>query len=150
VTAAADGTWSLPTNVTGNVIHSYTETSTLGANTASSTGVTLYSPAAHKTLQGGSGNDVLIGQPNDTLIAGTGADTFVFNPGFGKETITGFDVTKDVIAFVHALATSFTDLGIQDNAQGNAVITFAGDTQDKITLTGVHSSALQASDFKFV
>src|SRR5262249_35625149 len=67
VTAAADGTWSLPVaNLSGKAIHSFTETSTLGADTASSAGVTLYPPAANKSLQGGSGNGVRIGAPNDT------------------------------------------------------------------------------------
>jgi Ca2+-binding RTX toxin-like protein len=146
-TAAADGTWSLQANVTGNVVHSYTETSTLGSDTASSAGVTLYTPAANKSLQGGSGNDVLIGRPNDTLTGGGGSDTFVFNPNFGKETITDFDVTKDVMVFVQALATNFS---AHDDPQGNAVITFPGDNLDKITLDGVHSSALLASNFQFV
>jgi Ca2+-binding RTX toxin-like protein len=30
---------------------------------------------------------------------GAGADTFVFNSNFGKETITDFDVNHDVLAF---------------------------------------------------
>ena len=83
-----DGTWSLQANVKGNVVHSFTETSIdLAGNSASSAGVTLYTPAANKVLRGGDGNDVLIGAPNHTLTGGPGADTLVFNPSFGKETV---------------------------------------------------------------
>ena len=54
--------WSLQTKVTGNVVHSFTETSTDQAgHTVSSAGVALYTPAANKLLAGGPGNDVLIG-----------------------------------------------------------------------------------------
>ena len=78
ITAAADGTWSLQANVSGSTVHSNTETATdLAGNVGSSAGVTLYTPAAHNSLQGGSGNDVLIGRPNDTLKGGSGSDTFV-------------------------------------------------------------------------
>ena len=82
VTAANDGTWSLQANVTGNVIHSFTETATLAGTTLSSDGITLYTPTANQSLQGGSGNDVLIGRPNDKLTGNGGADTFVFNSEF--------------------------------------------------------------------
>ena len=109
VAAATDGTWSLQTNVTGNVVHSFTETSTDQAGkTVSSAGVALYTPAAHKLLAGGSGNDVLIGRPNDRLTGNGGADTFVFNPSFGKETITDFDVNQDVLAFDQTLFRNAT------------------------------------------
>jgi hypothetical protein len=42
-----------------------------------------------------------------------------------------------------------TSVSYHDNAQGNAVITVdnAGDT---VTLSGVHSSALQPGNFRFV
>jgi len=59
-------------------------------------------------------------------------------------TITAFNPSKDVIVIQSKLATSFT---AQDDAHGNAVVTFPNDTQDHITLVGVHSSALHASDF---
>jgi Ca2+-binding RTX toxin-like protein len=109
VTAAADGTWSAQANVTGNVVHSYTETSTdASGNTASSTGVTLYTPAAHKSLQGSSGDDVLIARPNDTLSGGAGSDTFVFNSSFGKVTVTDFNVNQDVLRFDHTLFANAT------------------------------------------
>lgn len=42
-------------------------------------------------LRGGAGNDsVTGGAGNDTLAGGSGADAFVFDAGFGKDTITDF------------------------------------------------------------
>ena len=67
-------------------------------------------------------------------------------PGFiGAVTINHFDPSKDVITLSSQLTTT---VSYQDDSQGNAVITVdtSGDT---ITLVGVHSSALHASDFHF-
>ena len=62
----------------------------------------------------------------------------------GAVTINHFDPSKDVIVIQKTLATSVTE----QDVGGNAVVTVApGDT---ITLVGVHSSALHASDFHFV
>jgi Ca2+-binding RTX toxin-like protein len=138
VTAGSDGTWALNANVTSNVVHSFTETATLAGNTASSSSVTLYTPSAHQALVGGTGNDVLIGRPNDTLTGGGGADTFVFNLGFGKETITDFNVSQNVIAFDHTLfanATAAQVLSQTHDSTNGAVIEV--DTANTVTLTGV-------------
>ena len=45
------------------------------------------------TVNGGAGNDTITGGAgNDTLIAtGAGFDVLVFAPGFGTDTVTGFD-----------------------------------------------------------
>jgi Ca2+-binding RTX toxin-like protein len=149
-TAAADGTWSLNANVTGNV-HSFTETSSLAANSVSSIGVTLYTPAANKALVGGTGNDVLIGGPKDTLTGGAGADTFVFNPGLGKETIKDFNAQqRDVIAFDHTLFTNATGAQVisqaHDSTAGAVIVVNA---TDSVTLTGVTVAQLHTSDFAF-
>ncbi len=77
-----------------------------------------------------------------------GHDSFVFQQtaagSIGAVTIKHFDPNKDVIT----LSNKFASLSYQDDSHGNAVITVhsAGDT---ITLVGVHSSALHASDFHF-
>jgi Ca2+-binding RTX toxin-like protein len=153
VTAAANGTWSLQANVTGNGIHSFTETSTdLAGHTASSVGVTLYSAAANKLLQGGSGDDVLIAGKNDTLIGGGGSDTFVFNPSFGKDTIKDFNVNQDVLSFDHTLFTHATASQVlsqtHDSSAGAVVVI---DAHDTVTLTHVTVAQLQShsSDFFF-
>jgi Ca2+-binding RTX toxin-like protein len=152
VNAAMDGTWSLQANVTGNIIHSYTESSTdTSGHILSSTGVTLFSPPAHKALAGGTGDDVLIGCPNDTLTGGAGADTFVFDPGLGKETIKDFNAQQhDVIAFDRTLFTNATGAQVINQAHdsnGNAVIVVHA--TDTVTLIGVTVAQLHASDFAF-
>src|SRR4029453_19326120 len=89
VTTAANGTWSLQTaKVTGMGIHNYTETSIdVAGNTGSSAGHTYFAQSAGKqTLQGTTGDGGLIAGQNFTLNGGAGSDTFVFNPGFGKNT----------------------------------------------------------------
>jgi hypothetical protein len=153
-TAAADGTWILQTNVTGNGVHSYTEKSIDGfGNTISSTGVTLYTPAAKTSLQGGSGNDVLIGKPNDTLTGGGGSDTFVFNPNFGKNVISDFNVSQDGLRFDHTLFSNATASQVlsqtHDTSAGAVIIV---DANDMVTLTGVSVAQLQShlTDIHFV
>jgi Bacterial Ig domain len=154
VTSAANGAWSLQTNVTGNTIHSFTEQSTdVAGNAGPSAGVTLYSPAANKTLQGGPGNDVLIGGPNDTLSGGGGSNTFVYNPNFGKDTIKDFDLNRDVLAFAQT-QTLFPGgvtqvLAQAHDSKAGAVIVV--DANDAVTLTGVTVAQLQShvSDIHF-
>jgi probable HAF family extracellular repeat protein len=157
-TAAADGTWGLTANVTGKGIHSYTETSTDMAGIIISSGdVTLYAPGANKVLTGGTGNDVLIGRPNDHLWGGPNDDTFKFNLGSGKEVINDFNqgnlavgsaaVEHDIIN-VHAYGFanwSALQALISDNNSGDAVVHLS--QSDSITLIGVHTANLHASDF---
>jgi Ca2+-binding RTX toxin-like protein len=147
VTAAADGTWSFQTNVTGSGVHSYTETSIDGSGiTATSTGVTLYSPSGNQTLQGGSGNDVLIGAPQDTLMGNGGNDTFVFNQNLGKETVADFNPNQDQLAFSHALFTHDTVAQVlsqtHDSSAGAVIVV---DPHDTVTLIGVTVAQLQAA-----
>jgi uncharacterized repeat protein (TIGR03803 family) len=153
-TAAADGTWTLQTNATGNGVHSYTEKSVdVFGNTISSAGVTLYAQSAKQSLQGGSGNDVLIGKPNDTLAGGGGSDTFVFNPNFGKNVISDFNVSQDVLRFDHTLFSNATASQVlsqtHDTSAGAVIVVDANDT---VTLTGVSVAQLQShlTDIHFV
>jgi hypothetical protein len=114
----------------------------------------LLSLFAGSIITVGNGNDIIHVGLNDTVTVGKGHDAFVFDGffqsapgGIGAVTIDGFNTSKDVIVVQGALATSYT---AQDNSNGNAVVTFAGDASDQITLVGVHSSALHGSDFHFV
>src|SRR5262249_5864678 len=148
VTAAADGTWSFQASLSAKGIHSFTETSIDGwGHTASSAGVTLYSQAANQSLQGGSGNDVLIGAPNDILKGNAGSDTFVFNKSLGKETIIDFNASQDTLAFDHTLfahATAAQVLSQTHDTSAGAVI--GVDAHDTVTLTGVTVAQLQAAE----
>jgi Bacterial Ig-like domain len=144
VTAASNGSWSKQTALAGNGIHTFTETSTdLAGNAGKSAGVTLFAQNP-KQLQGGSGNDVLIGGPNDKLTGNGGTDTFVFNPNFGKVTVTDFNVNQDALAFDHTLFANATPLQVINqahDAKAGAVI--GVDANDTITLTGVSVAQLQ-------
>jgi hypothetical protein len=153
VTAGSDGTWSLQSKL-GNGIQSFTETSTDSVgNSASSTGVALYASSAHQHLQGGAGNDVLIGNNQATLTGAAGSDNFVFNPHFGKNTVTDFNVNQDVITFDHTLFANATPeqvLSQTFDTPAGAVIEV--DRANTVTLTGVQVAELQnhLSDFHFI
>ena len=113
----------------------------------------------------GKGNDSIHVGTNDTVTVGTGQDTFAFDwtavtsggvvdqtkpGGIGNVSITGFDPSKDVIVLQQALQSTNPYSVHDDPVTGNAVITFQHDTLDSITLVGVHSAALHASDFHLV
>jgi hypothetical protein len=113
------------------------------------------------TIKLGNGNDTIHVGINNTITVGQGQYVFAFTavsngpdtskPGaIGAVTITGFDPSKDVIVLQQAFQNT-NPYSVNDDAHGNAVITFQGDTKgDSITLVGVHSSALHASDFHFL
>ncbi len=143
--AAADGTWSMTTNIGGKAVQSYAESATdLAGNVGWSPGVALlYQQSSNQTLVGGSGNDVLIANHLDTLTGGAGSDTFVFNPGFGKSNITDFDVGQDILRIDHNLFTSVSGVFSHSKDSGaGMVISF--NAANTITLVGVHAADLQA------
>jgi len=145
VTADSSGNWSLQANIAGGT-HQFTETSTdVAGNTGASAGVTDYAPGGNKTLTGGSGNDFLIAGKNDTLIGGAGNDTFVFNPGFAKETVADFNPNQDQLSFNHALVAQATAAFVlsqtHDTSFGAVIVV---DPHDTITLPGVTTAQLAA------
>jgi len=91
---------------------------------------------------------------SDTLVGFGGADTFVFSGGTDKVTSNGTGTagyqdgtdTLDVSAWG---ATSTSDLYWYDDINGDAVIGTALDYSVSITLEGVSSSVLDATDFLF-
>ena len=109
-----------------------------------------------QNLHGKGGNDVLMSAAHTSddmwgdainMFSGAtgGADTFVFAPGNGADTIHDFTSGTDHIdltAFSAEGIHSVADLNITDSAAG-AVITF--DANDTITVQHVH--ALTSSDF---
>ena len=112
----------------------------------------LNGAAGIDTLSGAAGNDRLIGGAgNDSLDGGVGNDSFVFDKGFGKDTITGFVATgaaHDTIDFSTATFGSFAAIKshmVQSGA--NVVITL--DSADTITLKSVTLASLTAADFTF-
>jgi hypothetical protein len=93
-------------------------------------------------LVGGTGDDLLIGAQGDKLTGGGGADTFVFNPNFGKETITDLGwanlLNHNVIAFdktLFANPTASQVVSQTHDSKAGAVIVV--DAHDTVTLIGV-------------
>ncbi len=103
-------------------------------------------------LNGGESNDFLFGQNGDDQLSGGGnADFFVFEDGFGNDTIVDFAVTNTIEVINLSAVTAFSDFAdvasnLSSDLDGNAVIT---DGSNSITLLGVNASDLTASDFIF-
>jgi hypothetical protein len=115
-----------------------------------------YAPSAPGSITGG--KDVVNGGAgNDQLSGGPNNDTFVFNLGSGNDAITDFNKGNlavgstaqehDLINVVDYGFTSWAALSslISDDGQGNAVLHLTG--TDTVTLEGVHTAALYATDF---
>lgn len=92
----------------------------------------------------------MIGDKGDKLTGGAGADTFVFNPNLGKETVTDFKVSQDILAFDHTLFTNPTASQVLSQAHDtSAGAVIAVDAHDTVTLTGVTVAQLQSLNFHF-
>jgi len=111
---------------------------------------TLTGGGGADTLRGHNGDDILVGGTgNDTLTGGSGEDQYLFNAGsFGADTVTDFANGPDEIRFSGiAGVDDFSDLSISANGSGWAVITLPDGST--ITLTGVTTGQVDASDFVF-
>jgi len=76
------------------------------------------------------------GPENDKLTGGVGADTFVFQAGFGKDLVTDFQASQGDKIDLRQLDVSFADLVITDAGHHTTVVTI-----------GTDSSHLHQSDF---
>lgn len=98
---------------------------------------------------GNSGSQWLVGGPGDTLTGGNSADTFMFAPGFGNETINNFNTANDVIDLPQSEFANFAAVQADMHASGaNTIIEL--DANDVITLTHVAIANLHAQNFHFV
>ncbi|MFM6344109.1 MAG: calcium-binding protein, partial [Dolichospermum sp.] len=107
---------------------------------------TFYGLAGNDTIYGGNGNDIIEGGVgNDALYGGNsyysdlyssqsnGNDIYLFNTGFGQDTIVDYDTTSgntDIIRF--GVGINPTDITLNRDAN-NLYITLNG-TTDKITV----------------
>jgi len=97
-------------------------------------------------LNGGTGNDVLTGGAgNDTMNGGGGSDTFIFDNGFGDDTILTFDA--NVSGGQDYLDVTLFGIGV-DDFDARVLIDDLGldtlitiDSLDTILLTGVSGDA---------
>ena len=113
---------------------------------------TLYGDAGNDYLSGGTGNDVLDGGAgNDTLDGGTGNNSYVFDRGYGHDTIVAQNASAgntDTIALADDVGPS--DVKLQ-RINSDLVLTIT-DTQDSITVKNwlqgdTPNSAVQAITF---
>jgi len=116
--------------------------------------------AGNDTMYGGEGNDTLIGEGgvdtfvggagNDMLVGGAGNDFFVFETGFGNDTITTFDAApgggQDLLDIrgTGVTALTFGAAVVIQQSGANTLVTIGADT---ITLVGVNSAAVTQADF---
>ncbi|MGD7111095.1 calcium-binding protein [Ralstonia pseudosolanacearum] len=92
------------------------------------------------TLYGGNGNDTLKGGAgNDYLNGNEGSDTYIFNSGWGQDTIGNYDTTtgrSDVIAFGDGIAAN----DVIATRSGEDLILSLRNSSDKITVQYYFSS----------
>ena len=140
-------------NGTGNGAAN-TITGSAGNNTLSGGGGAdiLLGNGGNDTLNGDAGNDTLTGGAgNDTMNGGAGNDTFVFAPGFGVDTINGFDANatggQDLLN-ISGLGITAADINITDLGN-NTSITFDGLAGSFLLngVNGVGANSIDINDF---
>lgn len=93
---------------------------------------------AANVIRGGGGSDRLIGGAgNDTLSGDAGSDTYVFDRGWGRDTLSNFDSSAgkhDVIEFGAGIAAS--DIVVRRS--GSDLLLSLKDSSDVIILLNVH------------
>ncbi|MGV6812599.1 MAG: calcium-binding protein, partial [Brevirhabdus sp.] len=104
-------------------------------------------------LSGGKGNDTLDGGDGpDKLTGGLGNDLFIFNDGFGVDTIFDFEATNDLeqidLSGVTSI-TDFADLSTNHMTQVGLDVVIDAGGGNTITLVGVNLGDLDAADFVF-
>ena len=144
-TVANTGQWSISLNSLSNTVHNFTAAATdLAGNNGTHSHVAIFGSTGSDNIVGVAAGDIIFSSGGaDKLTAGSGNDTFIFNPGFGKDTVSKFDLNHDVLAFDHTLFASVANvLSHAENIHGNAVITF--DSGDTVTLVGIKTAQLLA------
>jgi len=121
-----------------------------GADTISGLGGDdlLNGDGGNDVLFGGNGNDILDGGTgNDRMTGGAGSDIFEFGDvRSGNDVITDFQDGVDLIRFDLLAVNSMRDITIGSQADGDAVISWAGGS---IELQGVSAASLSGADFLF-
>jgi phosphodiesterase/alkaline phosphatase D-like protein len=112
----------------------------------------LGTPQDDINLEGTNNDDVLLGLAGDDGLDGAlGNDIFVFDVGFGHDTIINFEAGAgigDVIEFNSSIFADFSAVqAATTDEAGNAVITY--DVDNSVTLQSVSMASLQPDDFSF-
>ena len=99
-------------------------------------------------LYGGKGDDLLNGGLGiDTLIGGMGVDKFLLSTNSGTDTITDFEVGKDLLVLGNGL--SFSQLAIAQDS-GATLIRLAQTGEILASLAGVSASSISAVNFGLI
>ncbi len=113
----------------------------------------LYGLGGNDTIEGGVGTDHIYGGAgDDTLTGGADHDVFFYDSrSFGHDTITDFEQSEDFIRIDGLGISNYNDLDVDDNDEGNAVVTISNGEGESstITLLGVSESELGSLDFIF-
>lgn len=103
----------------------------------------LLGMAGNDQLSGGNGDDTLRGGiGNDQLTGGSGNDIFVLAAGEGRDTISNFANSRDLLGLADGL--TFGQLTVSASGS-NTLIKFS--TELLVTLTNVNPSVINSSDF---
>lgn len=111
--------------------------------------VTLDGSAGNRVMLANAAGDTLIGGAGDTLVGNSGADTFVFHAGFGRETVNNFDTTADVLQFDSGVFADWAHLLGATTQQGSDLL-ITLDANDVLTLKNVTLANFTSQDAKFV
>ncbi|MCP4826488.1 MAG: calcium-binding protein [Shimia sp.] len=111
----------------------------------------LRGAGGNDTLVGEAGNDTLRGDSGaDVLTGGSGSDLFVFHDGFGRDVVTDFDPTSDVLDFSGVSSfTSYSDIVNNHAAQVGADVIISISSSHQITLEDVSLHSLAEQNFDF-
>lgn len=99
------------------------------------------------TLDGGDGDDALLGGSGDTMTGGTGADLFVLLDGAGVDpaSITDYDPDEDALVCQYDGSQPEPALELTDNGDGTQTL-----TADGIAIALLNASSLSVSDIALV
>ncbi|MEG4146865.1 Calx-beta domain-containing protein, partial [Microcoleus sp. Pol12B5] len=99
-------------------------------------------------LYGGKGDDLLNGGLGiDTLVGGMGVDKFLLSTNSGTDTITYFEVGKDLLVLGNGL--SFSQLAVAQDSSAT-LIRFAQTGEILASLSGVSASSISAVNFGLI
>ena len=110
--------------------------------------------SGNDTINAGGGNDTInAGAGNDILNGGAGNDIFVFNPGFGHDTINGFDANPangqdllDISGLGITAATFASEMAITDLGS-DTLVQIGDDSILLIGVTGTGANTIGYQDF---
>lgn len=111
---------------------------------------TLYGGAGNDLIDGGDGNDKLYGDDgndilvgnlgNDVLAGGNGSDQYLFNRGWGDDTISNVDASENKIdAIVFGSDIRHTEISVSRSGS-SLILSLNSSTTDKVTVSGFFNS----------